>query len=256
MYIGITKTGSFTKQDTETYTDALLDSVYAFNTLQAPPGSAVIQQIHCKLDYVKPYTARCLDIIRDSTAETFVVHDMPNTSEGGFGWAWQQPAPFAAWWAAVADEIRMHAPNVLLGFPRMKQGYDIDLLQRSDYDFTKECAYAFHKADFLTVDAVWACGDDWTEMYNALYRVAYISHVYEKPLVITYHNRNNNIKKRVKGAQYVEFVEGLQKIDGIIGAFCHTLSSDDPAELWVSWRTDKKESIIPSMFRDYLRTKS
>jgi hypothetical protein len=257
MYIGTTKYQQLTAADIDTYNFSKINALYTFNDTKIDVPSFVVRQVYCKLNYVKQYAEECLRIIRRSDPGSFfVIHDMPNTSEGGYGWAWQKPAPFAEWWRAVIVEIKKQEPSVTVGFPRIKRGWGIDLLQHQSHSFMRDSEYVFGVADFIGVDTMWSCGEDWTEMYNALYYIAYLQSTYKKPLVVTYHNHNNNVKKRVKGTQYIEFLRELNSIDGIIAAFCHTLSSGDPAEIWISWRTEKVESVIPSIFRSYLTCSS
>jgi len=249
QFVGATKYEAMSSLDVRTMRKANTDSVYTLNDTYVPDEFMSVRQIYVSLDYVEPYAERALEVIRSTHDQYYVLHDLPNIKERGYGWAWQTAYWFSGWWQAVARKIRESEPDIMLGYPRLRRGYDIDLIQGCNHTFLEGSIAAINESDFITINTSWTCGNEWTEMYNALYYIVYVQYMYQRPIIVTYCNKNNNVKKEMKGDQYVEFLNKLNDMDGIIGAFCHTLSSPMRFNKWIAWRTDKIESVIPSKIK-------
>jgi len=246
QYVGATKYEELSAVDIKTMLHARADSLFTLNDTKTPDEFTSIRQIYINLDYVEPYVDSAIEIIDKTKSEYYVLHDLPNTKDYGYGWAWQSASSFSGWWQACAQAIKKARPGIQLGYPKLKVGDDIELVQHSNYKFLCGTAGAINAADFMTVGTSWGCDSKWGEMYRALYYIVYVWHTFHKPIMVLYCNSNNNVRKSVKGDQYVEFLENLHNIDSVTGAFCHTLSSPVRGNKWVAWRTAKKESSIPT----------
>ena len=249
QFVGATKYETMSSDDVRTMRNANANAVYTLNDTYIPEEFKAVRQLYVNLDHVEQYTESALKVIRESNSLYYVLHDLPNIKEYGFGWAWKTAYWFSGWWERCAEAIKKEEPDILLGYPRLRRGYDIDIIQGCNHVFLEESRAAVEASDFISVDVSWTCGNEWTEMYDAIYYIVYIQSMYQRPIVVTYCNKNNNVKKEMKGEQYVKFLGELNNMDGIIGAFCHTLSSPVMHNKWVAWRTDKIESVIPSKIK-------
>lgn len=255
MRVAVTKYDEFTDDDVATMERAKIDGVFVLNDLKVPADVFVIRQIYTQLDHVDRYVESCAEIIEASPDCThFVLHDASNESGRGWGWAWLTPQEFSGWWRACAIKIKDNYPDIKIGYPRLKKGMDIGVLRGSHHDFLRDSRPALEVSDFVGMDVTWQCGEgNLMQMYDNIYYVAYTKHVTGLPVMVTYHNSNNNVAKRQKAGQYLTFLKELSDNNLAFFAACHTLSSDLRSDLWSVWRTTRGESPIPRIIgrRDF-----
>jgi hypothetical protein len=250
MHTGITKYEELSPGDIATMKRARLDSIFTLNGLPMDIDNAfIVRQVYTTLNYVPQYVESCAEVIREvRDAQHFVIHDMPNIRERGWSWAWMTADEFCGWWAASVKALKREFPDIKIGYPRLRTGGGIGDLRGSHHVFLQRSSVALEVADFVAVDVVWRCGEDsLSELYDAVYYVAYVQYTTGLPVMVTYHNNNNNVSKQQKAEQYVAFLSELNDNHLAFAAFCHTLSSDLRSDLWSVWRTEKGESVIPKV---------
>jgi hypothetical protein len=249
MHTGITKYEELSPGDIATMKRARLDSIFTLNELEMNTNAFIVRQVYVPLNYVPQYVESCAEVIGEvHDAQHFVIHDMPNIRERGWSWAWLTSNEFSGWWAASVRGVKERFPDIKIGYPRLRTGGGIGDLRGSHHVFLQGSEAAIEVADFVAVDVTWRCGEDClSELYDAVYYVAFVRHITDLPVMVTYHNNNNNVSKQQKAEQYVEFLKELHDNDLAFAAFCHTLSSDLRSDLWSVWRTEKGESVIPKI---------
>jgi hypothetical protein len=138
-------------------------------------------------------------------------------------------------------------PDILVGYPKLSYGPDIGDSQLSYDKFLCESKDAVECSDFISILVHWKSREFDTAIFDAVHYLAYVRHMFNKDIIVVYYNNNNNVQKAMKGHQYLMFLNYAKKIDGVIGAFGHTLSSPSKDDMWISWRSQNSESSIPAI---------
>jgi hypothetical protein len=251
--LGVTKFDSqLTDKDKSTIDSVGINALLTLNDLGISHQVVIVRQIYETLDHIDIYVEKCIETIDATDSEMFILHDKPNISGCGYGWAWRNPEEFAYWFTEVSKRLRKER-DVQIGYPGLKNCWDIYEAQMSHHVFMRESIAAVEDADFVNVSLSWKCNTDWREMYNKIYYLLYLEKVYGKPMICTYFNNNNNVSKEMKGEQYVEFNKELSlHSDRMFATFSHTLSSNDNNDLWVTWQTQNGKSAIPKIFSKWM----
>jgi len=111
QYVGATKYEELSAVDIKTMLHARADSLFTLNDTKTPDEFTSIRQIYINLDYVEPYVDSAIEIIDKTESEYYVLHDLPNTKDYGYGWAWQSAMSFSGWWQACAKAIKKARPG-------------------------------------------------------------------------------------------------------------------------------------------------
>ena len=153
-------------------------------------------------------------------------------------------------WSATVKELRKIFVRANFGFPKMEIGTAIGTYREDSTIFEREARPSIEMADFISVNAKWQNEDD---MVSRIWYVRNLVLMYSKPVYVTFTNHNNNTPKSDKAEQYLLFYNEMSITPLVKAAFCHTLSSSNPEDAWAVWRTEQKESAIPSIIggRDF-----
>jgi len=250
MLVGITKlSGDVTDGDVATMQNARIEAVYT-TIDKTPEHGMTFYIIYEKLEHVDIYTDKLINKIAPlygAGHRYFDLHNRPNTSGFGYNWAWLNGKEFSVWFCEMSKRLKATFPEILIGYPKLSYGPDIGAMQLSNDKFLSESQRAIECADFMSVQVHWKSREFDTAIFDAVHYLAYVRHMFEKDIIVIYHNNNNNVQKALKGHQYLMFLDYTRKIDGVIGAFCHTLSSPSKDDMWVTWRSRSNESPIPSI---------
>jgi len=251
MLVGITKLfGDITNSDIETIHNARINAIYTPVDNVVLPIDNVFYVLDETLDHVDIYTKLLIDRITPlyvAGHRYFELQGTPNSSAGGYGWAWLDAGEFSVWFCEVTKRLKAVFPDILIGYPRLSYGPDIGGIQLSNDKFLFESKKAIEHADFMSVLVHWKSREFDTAIFNAVHYLAYVRHMFGKDIIVIYYNNNNNVQKTKKGYQYLMFLNYARKIDGVIGAFGHTLSSPSKEDMWITWRSQNSESSIPAI---------
>jgi len=250
MLVGITKLfGELDQRDMETMQNARADALYA--TIDHPP--MIKDTIYLIYEWLKKKD-EFLDVLYEKIEPIynlgyryFELHHKPNVSGGGYTWAWQNGKQFARWFCVISEELRNTFPEIKVGYPSLSYGPDIGGIQVGCDKFLFESREAIDASDFISVLVHWKSRGLDTEIFDAIHYLAYVRYMFDKDVVAVYYNNNNNVQKAVKGQQYLMFLDYTKNIDGVIGAFGHTLSSPSKNDMWITWRSRNSESSIPEI---------
>ena len=250
MLVGTTKLfGDITDSDIETMNNARIDAVYT-TVDKISPIDNTFYILYEKLAHVVPYSELLIKKITPLYAaghRYFQLHSKPNSSTCGYRWAWLNPGEFSIWFCDISKRLKAVFPDILVGYPGLSYGPDIGGIQLSNDEFLFKSQKAIECADFMSVLVHWKSREFDTAIFDAVHYLAYVRHKFGKDIIVVYYNNNNNVQKTTKGHQYMKFLNYTRKIDGVIGAFGHTLSSPSKNDMWITWRSKNSESSIPSI---------
>lgn len=251
MLVGITKLfGDITDADIETIHNARIDAIYTTVDNIVVPTDRVFYALDEKLSHVDPYTKMLIDKITPAYVaghRYFELHGNPNSLIGGYGWAWLNAGEFSVWFCEIAKRLKAVFPDILIGYPRLSYGPDIGGIQLGNNKFLSGSHRAIDSADFMSIVVHWKSREFNTAIFDAVHYLAYVRHMFGKDIIVIYYNNNNNVQKTMKGHQYLMFMNYVKKIDGVIAAFGHTLSSTSKNDMWITWRSHNSESSIPTI---------
>lgn len=256
--IGVTKFDTFNEfGDLETLDTARIQALHILARMPFPKGYFVTAQVAPMLAEYQVYVGRCLQEIEPAYklgCRHFDIHYYQNTQAGGAGWAWYNGIQFSKWWIKVIEMLRTHYPDCKFGYPKLEIGNDIPKYRYGSELFEQQSCSAIEIADYIAMLVYFRSGrNDWGDLYNAIYHVRSMVLLYNKPVQVTFMNKNNNVPKTIKGEQYLEFYRQMHLTPNVTAAYCHTLSSSYELDTWATWRSAAHPSTIPEIIgaRDF-----
>jgi hypothetical protein len=250
MFVGVTKLfGELDDADIETLKSARVDAVYTTVYQDIPIGKPFFV-LYEKLKHKDPYTDMLIDQIAPlygAGHRYFELHNRPNSSSYGYNWAWPNASEFSRWFCEISRRLKAVFPEILIGYPKLSYGPDIGNSQISNDKFLFGSQKAVECADFISVLVHWKSREFDTSIFDAVHYLAYVRYLFKKDIIVIYYNNNNNVQKTMKGYQYLTFLNYAKNIEGVIGAFGHTLSSPSKDDMWITWRSQNSESSIPTI---------
>ncbi len=248
MHVGVTKLkNALSPGDIVTIDRSKVTAINTLATIPRRVGMFYLLQVTAPLNYPDPYVQACVPQITDPHG-WYEVHCYPNVDTNGWGWAWENGAMFSAWWATVITKLKNLFPHALFGYPKLQPGMEIGSVRGNSNVFLEQSQQALDVSDFISEHVEWR-GNTKNDLgiYIATWRMSFLAQTYGKPILVRFSNSNNSISKRTKGLQYCKFYQLMRCNPLVVAAFSHTLSSSDPADLWITWRSAKRESPIPDI---------
>jgi len=250
MLIGVAKIlGDITDDDIDTMKHARATSLYTSIQTESHTKDTVYV-IYENLEDINVYMDKLykkLAPLYASGYRYFELHNKPNSSGCGYGWAWSNGKQFSRWFIEVSKRLKAVFPDIKVGYPKLSYGPDIGISQLAHDKFIIESSEAVECSDFVSILVHWKSREFDTEIFDAVHYLAYVRHLFGKDIVGIYYNNNNNVQKTMKGYQYLMFLNYARRVDGVIGLFGHALSSPSKADMWITWRSNGSESSIPSI---------
>ncbi len=163
------------------------------------------------------------------------LHNEPNLKPEGLFSSWADGASFARWWLELHQLYKQELPGYRFIYPGLSPGGAVANFKQDHIQFIEASRAAVEAADGLGVHIYWSNvypmqrGLDVLDDYIARFRY--------KPMYVTEASNNKSgTAVYMKGRQYVEFWQELQKRPTVQGVTYFVASASNPAfkeEVWV-----------------------
>jgi hypothetical protein len=155
------------------------------------------------------------------------IHNEPNLTAEGLGFAWASAAGFAVWYERVRSRIKSEFPQALVGFPGLSPQPNVS-------EWLASCAVVIGKSDWVGAHAYWQTAEQMTQAEHGAYWQRYTQ--FGKPIYLTEFANVaplSSASKHEKGLQYVRYYDQLR--EPVVAAFSFVSSApggDFPEQTW------------------------
>lgn len=163
------------------------------------------------------------------------LHNEPNLRSEGLFTSWADGAAFARWWLELHQLYKQALPGHKFIYPGLSPGGTVVNLKQDHIQFVEASRAAVEAADGLGVHIYWSNVYPMQRGLDVL--DDYISRFRYKPIYVTEASNNKSgTPVHIKGRQYIEFWQALQKRPTVKGVTYFVASASNPAfneEIWV-----------------------
>ena len=190
-------------------------------TLKVPADFVDVMAIH--LDWLKSVTMI-------SGGGYVEIHNEPNLTDEGFGFAWNSPREFHEWLLKVAMELKGRWPTLKFGYPGLSPKPEVNAW----LDDLKSNDNLLSLLDWIGIHAYWVDALRMFDSEHGGYYKRYVARFPNHDLLITEFSHKAAIKQGElsKGDQYVKYYAGLPP--EIKAAYSYiTVDGNYPLEQWM-----------------------
>ena len=163
------------------------------------------------------------------------LHNEPNLRSEGLYTSWADGAEFARWWLELLQLYKQALPGRKFIYPGLSPGGTVVNLKQDHIQFIEASRTAVEAADGLGVHIYWSAIYPMQRGLDVL--DDYITRFRYKPIYVTEASNNKGgTPPHIKGRQYIEFWQELQKRPTVNGVTYFIASASNPAfkdEVWV-----------------------
>ncbi len=163
------------------------------------------------------------------------LHNEPNLRSEGLYTSWADGAAFARWWLELLQLYKQALPGQKFIYPGLSPGGAVANLKQDHIQFIEASRAAVEAADGLGVHIYWS--NIYPMQWGLDVLDDYISRFRYKPIYVTEASNNKGgVPSYMKGRQYIEFWQALQKRPTVKGVTYFVASASNPAfkeEVWV-----------------------
>ncbi len=174
----------------------------------------------------------------------FELHSEPNLTTQGFGSSWFDGYDFGKWFLEVVGLLRPTFPEARFGWPGLSPGPSTSGVRFDHVAFLEGASSAMQHADWLGCHCFW---ENDAEMFSEDAGLAYkyyVNHWPDKLLLITeFSNPSPRTNAQIKGSQYLQYFNLLQREPGVGAAFAFAVSAPAHYDTEV-WR-DESGRVTP-----------
>ena len=163
------------------------------------------------------------------------LHNEPNLRPEGLFTSWADGAAFARWWLELHQLYKQEFPDQKFIYPGLSPGGAVVNFKQDHIQFVEASRAAVEAADGLGVHIYWS--NVYPSQRGLDVLDDYITRFRYKPIYVTEASNNKGgTTVHMKGRQYIEFWQALQKRPTVKGVTYFVASASNPAfkeEIWV-----------------------